>query len=97
MVDYKNHLRVGSYIVKHKQKDVATNLGSLDFRQFIKGLDEQPFTLGTIPAGYEHRADKISNLFYGTPNLDWLICWTNNISDPFQQLNVGDRIKLINL
>tara|TARA_R100001509_G_scaffold102506_1_gene60188 strand:- start:9 stop:302 length:294 start_codon:yes stop_codon:yes gene_type:complete len=97
MVDYKNHLRVGSYTVKHRQKDVVTNLASIEFRDFIRGLDEQPSTIGTIPAGYEHRADKISNLFYGTPNLDWLICWTNNISDPFQQLNVGDRIKLINL
>ena len=70
MVDYKNHLRIGSYIVKHRQKDVATNLASLEFRNFVKGLEE---------------------------HLDWMICWVNNINDPFQQLNVGDRIKLINL
>ena len=41
MVDYKNHLRIGSYIVKHRQKDVATNLASLEFRNFVKGLEEQ--------------------------------------------------------
>ena len=96
-MNYKNHLRIGGYIVKHKNKDVSTNLASLEFREFIEGLDKQDFTIGSIPPGYEHRADKISNLFYGTPNLDWMICWTNNISDPFQQLNVGDRIKLVNL
>lgn len=96
-MNYKNHLRIGGYIVKHKRRDVSTNLASLKFRDFIKGLDKQDFTIGTIPAGYEHRADKISDLFYGTPNLDWMICWTNNINDPFQQLNVGDRIKLVNL
>ena len=94
---YKNHLRIGGYVVKHKGRDVATNLASLEFRDFVKGLNDQEFTIGNIPAGYEHRADKISDLFYGTPNLDWMICWANNINDPFQQLNVGDRIKLINL
>jgi len=94
---YRNHLRLGSYVIKHKDRDVATNLGSLEFRDFVNGLDEQDFTIGIIPPGYEHRADKISNLFYGTPNLDWMICWSNNVSDPFQQLNVGDRIKIVNL
>ena len=96
-MDYKNHLRIGSYVSKHKGRPVVTNLASLEFRNFVKGLDEQDSTTATIPAGYEHRADKISDLFYGTPHLDWMICWTNNISDPFQQLNVGDRIKLITL
>tara|TARA_R100001591_G_scaffold111606_1_gene123329 strand:- start:624 stop:914 length:291 start_codon:yes stop_codon:yes gene_type:complete len=96
-MEYSNHLRIGGYLVKHKEKNVATNLASLDFREFVKSLDGQDFTIGTIPAGYEHRADKISNLFYGTPKLDWLICWTNNVSDPFQQLKVGDSIKIVNL
>ncbi|MEY3311501.1 MAG: Base plate wedge protein 53, partial [Bacteroidota bacterium] len=45
----------------------------------------------------EHRADLISNLFYNTPTLDWLVCLSNNINDPFQQLNVGDEIKILKL
>tara|TARA_R100001509_G_scaffold165536_1_gene147611 strand:+ start:2475 stop:2765 length:291 start_codon:yes stop_codon:yes gene_type:complete len=94
---YKNHLRIGGYAVEHKRHLATTNLHSKEFESFVKNLDEQAFTIGTIPAGYEHRADKISNLFYGTPLLDWVICWTNNVSDPFQQLNVGDRIKIVNL
>ena len=94
---YKNHLRLGGYLIAHKDHPVATNLHSKEFEEFIKTLDNQDFTIGTIPAGYEHRADRISNLFYGTPFLDWAICWTNNVSDPLQQLNVGDRIKIVNL
>jgi len=94
---YRNHLNLGSYSVKHKDGEAVTNLHSFEFENFIKSIDQNTFTVGSIPAGYEHRADKISNLFYGTPYLDWLICWSNNISDPFQQLNVGDRIKIVNL
>ena len=94
---YKNHLRLGGYTVRHKNGKVVTTLNSSELESFVRNIEEQPFTLGVIPPGYEHRADKISNLFYGTPHLDWLICWSNNVSDPFQQLNVGDRIKIANL
>jgi len=53
--------------------------------------------VGVIPPGYEHRADLIADLFYGSAAMDWLILWVNNIADPFQQLNVGDRIKIVDL
>ncbi len=79
----------------HREKKVISSLNSKDFRDFIKSLDESSYRVGTIPPGFEHRADRIANLFYDTPELDWLICWTNNISDPFQQLNVGDRIRIL--
>ena len=94
---YKNHLKVGYNLVTHKGKEVASSLNSLKFKEFVKGLDELDFFIGVIPPGFEHRADKISELFYETPTLDWLICWTNNISDPFQQLNIGDQIKIVDL
>tara|TARA_R100001509_G_scaffold145085_1_gene101596 strand:- start:494 stop:685 length:192 start_codon:yes stop_codon:yes gene_type:complete len=58
-------------------------------------LQKLPVRVGVIPPGFEHRADKIADLFYESPELDWLVCWTNNISDPFQQLNVGDRIRIL--
>tara|TARA_A100001515_G_scaffold140050_1_gene135304 strand:+ start:1561 stop:1752 length:192 start_codon:yes stop_codon:yes gene_type:complete len=58
-------------------------------------LQKLPARVGVIPPGFEHRADKIADLFYESPELDWLVCWTNNISDPFQQLNVGDRIRIL--
>lgn len=57
-------------------------------------MDDFDYTNGTIPAGYEHRADNIAYLVYGDPTLDWLICWFNNVSDPLQQLNAGDSIRI---
>jgi hypothetical protein len=79
----------------HRNKKVVSSLNSSDFKQFISSLDVSDYSVGNIPPGYEHRADRISELFYDTPDLDWLVCWTNNVSDPFQQLNVGDRIKIL--
>lgn len=94
-MEYRNHLKVGYEEAIHRNKKVVSSLNSLDFNRFINSIEESNFQVGTIPPGYEHRADKIADLFYDTPELDWLICWTNNISDPFQQLNVGDRIKIL--
>lgn len=92
---YRNHLKMGFTETIHKNKKVVSSLNSLEFRRFINSLDDSNFKVGKIPPGYEHRADKIADLFYESPELDWLICWTNNISDPFQQLNVGDRIRIL--
>tara|TARA_R100001509_G_scaffold43822_3_gene23754 strand:- start:1161 stop:1448 length:288 start_codon:yes stop_codon:yes gene_type:complete len=94
-MNYNNHLKVGYTLEDHKGKKVATSLNSLDFRQFINSLKDSDYQVGRIPPGFEHRADKIADLFYEDPGLDWLVCWTNNISDPFQQLNVGDRIRIL--
>ena len=96
-MNYNNHLKLGYVEVKHKNKTVVTSLNSLEFRKSMRSLQRLPGRLGTIPPGFEHRADKIAELFYGSPQLDWLVCWTNNISDPFQQLNVGDRIKIVSI
>lgn len=91
---YKNHLNIDFYEVSHRFKKISTNLNSDVFEKFIKDSDKLDFSVGIVQPGYEHRADKISYLFYNTPELDWFICWYNNISDPFQQLNVGDQIKI---
>tara|TARA_S200002703_G_C3788872_1_gene243378 strand:- start:274 stop:564 length:291 start_codon:yes stop_codon:yes gene_type:complete len=96
-MNYRNHLSLGFVEAIHKDKKVATSTGSRDFRKAIAELQTLPSEVGNIPPGYEHRADKIADLFYGSPELDWLVCWTNNISDPFQQLNVGDRIRIVSI
>jgi hypothetical protein len=86
---------MGYVEVVHKNKKAVCSLNSPEFKQFIKYADNLSSRVGVIPPGYEHRADRISNLFYGTPTLDWLVCWTNNVADPFQQLKVGDRIRIV--
>tara|TARA_R100001509_G_scaffold28272_1_gene14825 strand:- start:2405 stop:2695 length:291 start_codon:yes stop_codon:yes gene_type:complete len=94
---YKNHLSLGFKEVLHRDKAVVTSCGSNEFRISMEELRSAPSKVGVIPPGYEHRADKIADLFYEAPELDWLVCWTNNISDPFQQLNVGDRIRILSI
>ena len=97
MPSYKNHLKLGNTVETHKAHKVATSIKSLEFEEAMNSLNALSSRVGVIPPGFEHRADKIADLFYGSPTLDWLVCWTNNISDPFQQLNVGDRIIIVDL
>lgn len=97
MAKYKNHLKLGKSTIIHKNYEIVTSLLSLDFENAINQINSLPFKIGTIPPGYEHRADRIADLFYGEASLDWIVCWTNGIYDPFQQLNIGDRIKIVEL
>lgn len=41
------------------------------------------------------RWDLISNKFYNTPDLWWLIALFNDIKDPFQYLQKGNELKII--
>ena len=91
---FLNHLSRGSVTVTHKTFNVTTTLNSGEFEKFLESFEYFAYENGHIPPGYEHRADLISNLFYGTPTLDWLICWFNNVDDPFQQLNILDPIRI---
>jgi hypothetical protein len=90
---YINHYTVGSTQVEHRGKIITTSLHT-GVNEYLINLEKVEMDVGYIPAGYEHRPDLISNLFYNTVTKDWLIMMFNNIKDPFQQLNVGDRILL---
>jgi len=94
---FNNHLSQGYIQRNFKDRDVVTSNPSDQFEAAINRLDLRPASVGVIPPGFEHRADKIADLFYGSPTLDWVVLWTNNISDPFEQLNVGDRIRIISI
>jgi len=94
---YNNHLKYSKGSILHKNKLITSTFNSSLYEEYLKSLSDYTFIVGRVPAGYEHRADLISNLFYNTPTLDWLICVSNNINDPFQQLNVGDQIKILKL
>lgn len=92
MVTFYNNYSEGYEQPRHKDKVVTTSLNSEKFDQFLEKMESFDYEVGYIINGYEHRPDLISELFYNTPNYDWLIMWFNNINDPFQQLNVGDRL-----
>lgn len=80
-------------VLVHKGKTIVTTVGSLvgDTQLSNSSLGEN-----YIPAGYEHRPDLISNLFFGSPENWWVIMGMNGIFDPFESLNVGDRINVGN-
>jgi hypothetical protein len=88
---YINHYRLGSFELTHKDKKIIVS-DRIALSNYIDSLRSKPFTVGYIPAGYEHRPDRISNLFYNTVTNDWILMMFNNIRDPFQELNVGDQI-----
>ena len=39
--------------------------------------------------------DSISEFYYGTPYLWWVIAAINNVTNPFEELNEGDSIKIL--
>lgn len=90
-MNYINHYNLGSQTIKHRGKSIEI-ADSKALSDYIASLEGIKVEVGYIPAGFEHRPDLISNLFYNTVTKDWLIMMFNNISDPFQQLNVNDRI-----
>lgn len=92
---YYNHLGIGHELVLHKGKNIATSLNSSKFEDLIKSFDSSKFILFTIPMEFQRRADLISNRVYGTPTYDWLICYYNNIGDPFQELATGKVIRVM--
>jgi len=88
---YINHYNLGANTVIHKGKTLVTS----DVNQlynYLNLLQSAKIEIGYIPAGFEHRPDLISHHFYGTVTKDWAIMYFNNITDPFQQLNIGDRL-----
>jgi hypothetical protein len=92
-MNYLNHHSIDYYEVTHKGKKIVTSLHS-KVTDYLDSLKLGDVEIGFIPAGYENRPDLISNLFYDTVSKDWMIMMLNNIKDPFQDLNVNDRILL---
>lgn len=90
---YKNHYTIGTDTVTHLGKTIPV-ANSNQLSDYINNLQNSEFQVAYVPAGMEHRPDLISFYFYGTVTKDWLIMMYNNLSDPFQSLNVGDRILL---
>lgn len=90
-MDYINHLSLGSQSTVHKDKKLVKSEPN-KINDFLNSVNVERVEVVYIPAGYEHRPDLISFNFYNTVKNDWLIMMYNNISDPFQQLNVGDRL-----
>ena len=79
--------------VNHRNLITTTIVNSPKFDAIISNLgDAYEYEVGYVPAGYEHRPDLISNIFYGSPKNWWLLMLVNGISDPFEGFNQNDAI-----
>jgi len=85
----------GSETITHEDRQITTSVGVAAWDTFVANIDNEfEYKIGRVPIGYEHRPDLISNIFYGTPSLWWLILVVNKIEDPWEGLDVGDQIKI---
>jgi len=79
--------------ITHRNATVTTIINSPVFDRILGNLeDAYEYDVGYVPAGYEHRPDLISNIFYGSPNNWWLLMLVNNITDPFEGFKLHERI-----
>ena len=79
--------------VKHRNVTTTTIINSTKFDAIIEDLDTAyEYEVGYIPAGYEHRPDLISNVFYGSPKNWWLLMLVNGIADPTEGFRPNQRI-----
>lgn len=77
----------------HKNKIINSVVGSSKQDRKKQTLEfDYDYDVAEVPIGYQHRPDLISNVFFGTPAFWFLIMDVNNISDPYEGLNVGDQI-----
>jgi hypothetical protein len=80
-------------VVKHRNVLTNTIVNTAGFDDIVFNIeDAYSYEVGYVPAGYEHRPDLISNVFYGSPKNWWLLMLVNNITDPFEGFNTNDRI-----
>ena len=68
--------------------------GNQKWANYHKQFQEGDHNVGIVPEGMEHRPDLIAYSVYGSPKLYWVILVANNIYDPEEALNIGDKIRL---
>ena len=79
--------------VLHRNVTTTTILNTPIFDNILSNIqDAYEYEVGYIPAGYEHRPDLISNIFYGSPQNWWLLMLVNGISDPGEGFLPNQRI-----
>lgn len=84
---------IGVAEVEHKGVTITTSVGST-YETFLEKLNIADSVTGTIPKAHKNRPDLISDLFFGKVNYWWLLMEFNNVKDPFEDFNNGDKIRI---
>ena len=90
---YPSRYDYGVKTIRHKGVDITTSVNSgIETTILDKIPNGISYQTGHCPALAVHRPDTISDIFYNTPSRWWFIQLFNNINDPFEALNGGDRV-----
>jgi hypothetical protein len=82
-----------SNTVRHRAVKTTTIVNTPKYDDILSNLDTSyEYEVGYVPAGFEHRPDLISNVFYGSPKNWWLLMLVNGVSDPFEGFKQNDKI-----
>ena len=93
--DTRAQFSIDAQTVTHLNKDTTTILNSDVFDNLLSNIENAfEYEIGYVPNGFEHRPDLIANVFYGSPKNWWLLCVVNNVVDPFEGFNLGERIAI---
>ena len=84
----------GFSVIRHKGKTTKTTLFSKSYEEYKQKLAKANYFIWTIKQGYEGRPDIIASEFLGDPSFFWIILEVNNIADPFEELNIGQKIRI---
>ena len=79
--------------VIHRGKVTRTTV----FSELFEALHAKPqnyfqFKAGKVPYQYANRSDLMSELFFDSYELYWLLHLSNSVEDPFEGFNSGERI-----
>jgi len=83
-----------SYPFTYKGRKSIDMSQHIEWRNFYIESKDETGIIGhaVIPNGLEHRPDLISFYAYGTPDFYWAILAANDVLDPEDELNAGDKI-----
>ena len=73
-----------------------TQQGIIDTKRLKRKLNSAPYILYKIPIAYKFRPDLISQEFYGSGKLYWILTYINDINDSPAGFDVLKIIKIPN-
>lgn len=94
---YPSRYDFGVKTIVHKGVKVTTSLNTSIENILAKVPQGLDYKVGTCVSFIAHRPDLVSDLFYDTTAYWWFFLMANNIKDPFEELNPGDRIIIPNI
>ena len=89
---YPSRYDYGVKTIFHKGVNITTSLNTKIDNLINKIPQDIDYEVGYCAAFIVNRPELISDLFYDTPSLWWYVQLFNNINDPFEGFNPGDRL-----